>query len=134
MKKTNRWTLALVVITIIILLATTTIGYRRGYEVGSTSALGSFDDDVYEAVYPIGDLSDEDGKHLMGAIKSTIAPEYWDSTGGLGSIAIEGDDLVVRQCEAAHQEVRDLLDTLVNDVACNSSIPKLLGHWAMTAL
>lgn len=49
---------------------------------------------------------------LMSAIRSNIAPESWQMVGGLGSIVPLGGMLIVRQTEAVHLQIEELLNAL----------------------
>jgi hypothetical protein len=70
-------------------------------------------------IYPVADLivqregglQSDDFKTLMQAIRSTISPRSWHSTGGVGDIAClpEASALVVMQTDEGQQDVAELL-------------------------
>jgi hypothetical protein len=61
-----------------------------------------------------GSPNQADGWELVALIRNTIAPETWDVNGGTGSISFYSplNVLVVRQSEAVHDEVKDVLGQL----------------------
>ena len=62
--------------------------------------------------YDLAGQQKGDHRPLVEAIKSTIAPAQWDEVGGAGTIALQGETLVVKQSFAVHQELASLLEQL----------------------
>jgi len=64
--------------------------------------------------YPV--LAGTDIEELVALIERTIAPESWDTVGGLGAIVPVPDQLgtglIIRQRETVHEEIADLLQGL----------------------
>lgn len=69
-------------------------------------------------VYPLGNLSDAllaqgvSIDALIDAIQTNIRPQSWDVVGGVASISVLGDVLVVSQTPGTHREVARLLGQL----------------------
>ena len=51
-------------------------------------------------------------ENLISIIESNIAPQYWDTVGGVGSISEYNGLLVVTQTMQTHKEVEHVLDML----------------------
>ncbi len=49
---------------------------------------------------------------LQNDITRLVAPESWQTAGGLGRIAVDADELVVQQSSAAHRQVIEFLEKL----------------------
>ncbi len=64
--------------------------------------------------YSVGDLLDDgyDADDLETLISSTIAPQDWDTVGGIGVLSFLGDVMFVRQTDEVQREVQGLLTAL----------------------
>jgi len=56
----------------------------------------------------------ESGEHLVEVIQATIHPDSWESNGGQGTIYfwMPNGSLIIRQTDANHEEIRNLLNQL----------------------
>lgn len=56
----------------------------------------------------------ESGEQLVELIQNTIHPDSWESNGGNGRIMYwnQGTNLIIRQTDANHEEIQNLLDQL----------------------
>jgi hypothetical protein len=72
-------------------------------------------------IYSVADLvalgfAERDEKHgkqdLRKALLETVAPTTWASSNGTGTVTWFGDDLVVRQSRAVHQQIDNVLSTI----------------------
>jgi len=79
--------------------------YARGSTTGSAAASGTgFGSGGAAAFAAAGGLGQDGGEALVELIRSTIAPESWDTAGGPGTIVYyrQWQALVIRQTEEVH--------------------------------
>lgn len=65
---------------------------------------------------------------VAGLIQRIVAPDSWDTVGGVGVITVFGNVLIVRQTQAIQRDVSDLLTSLTDMVAEQQSF-QLEAWW-----
>lgn len=94
---------------------------------GTASQLGPISGTGPPTIYS-GDL----GVQLIQVVQTTIEPESWMSAGGSGNIQIFGGLMIVKNSQAVHREVKNLLDMMRK--ANEAGPPNAVGQPTSTGL
>jgi hypothetical protein len=86
-------------------------GFRFGYERGHQARVNEI---PVSRMYDVADLNVDDSgsSSVEELITSQVSPESWDDVGGIGTINVVGDSLMIYQNVDVHERIEALLNQL----------------------